>query len=383
MIRTLFIAGFSTVIILLSAGCDKEPLLPITERKERSNLLYRQALEAEQAGDLDQSITLLKKVVAEEPQAVSAHFQLAVLLQDHAKDYIGAIGHFRTYMELRPESDKVTPPKNLEGHKTIRSLVESRIQKAKETLAPQLLKELGESIEEISQARLLAENTSLKSQTKKLETERDALLRDKQGLDKTSREQAAQIRELKALVEMMKKKAVASDETAEKKRQIIREAKEDLKRDKVDKKESLDLKKLREEANSLSRTGDSRATVYEKMPVAAPKEAAPKQDRWKDWKESYEASKGGQPQVDKEAREDARDTLNALLGRTPQRQERKPAKKEERKLRVYTIQPGDNLFRIAEKFYGDPTDWKKIREANPTRILPDGRVRAGQSIVIP
>jgi hypothetical protein len=27
--------------------------------------------------------------------------------------------------------------------------------------------------------------------------------------------------------------------------------------------------------------------------------------------------------------------------------------------------------------------WKKIRDANPSRIDPDGRIRAGQIIVVP
>ena len=51
--------------------------------------------------------------------------------------------------------------------------------------------------------------------------------------------------------------------------------------------------------------------------------------------------------------------------------------------RTYVVQPGDTLFRVAEKFYGDSTHWKKIRDANRARIDPDGRIRAGQIIVVP
>ena len=51
--------------------------------------------------------------------------------------------------------------------------------------------------------------------------------------------------------------------------------------------------------------------------------------------------------------------------------------------RTYTVLPGDSLFRISEKFYGDATHWKKIRDANRTNIDPDGRVRVGQVIAIP
>ena len=51
--------------------------------------------------------------------------------------------------------------------------------------------------------------------------------------------------------------------------------------------------------------------------------------------------------------------------------------------KTYVVQPGDSLFRVAERFYGDATQWKKIREANRARIDPDGRIRAGQIIVVP
>jgi nucleoid-associated protein YgaU len=53
------------------------------------------------------------------------------------------------------------------------------------------------------------------------------------------------------------------------------------------------------------------------------------------------------------------------------------------KVRTYVVQPGDTLYRISEKCYNDPNQWKKIREANSTRIGVDDRVRAGQILIIP
>jgi nucleoid-associated protein YgaU len=38
---------------------------------------------------------------------------------------------------------------------------------------------------------------------------------------------------------------------------------------------------------------------------------------------------------------------------------------------------------VAEKFYGDATHWKKIRDVNRANIDPDGRIRVGQVIVVP
>jgi nucleoid-associated protein YgaU len=55
---------------------------------------------------------------------------------------------------------------------------------------------------------------------------------------------------------------------------------------------------------------------------------------------------------------------------------------EEAGLRTYEVQQGDSLSRIAEKVYGDPTQWPRIRDANRDKVR-DERVRAGQVLVIP
>ena len=47
------------------------------------------------------------------------------------------------------------------------------------------------------------------------------------------------------------------------------------------------------------------------------------------------------------------------------------------------VQPGDTLFRISNRFYGNATAWRKIREANKATISPDGRLRVGQVINLP
>ena len=70
----------------------------------------------------------------------------------------------------------------------------------------------------------------------------------------------------------------------------------------------------------------------------------------------------------------------ALFGKEDKREKAfKPGAEQ----RTYVVHPGDTLFRVAEKFYGDSTHWRKIRDANKTRIDPDGRMRAGQIIVVP
>jgi nucleoid-associated protein YgaU len=51
--------------------------------------------------------------------------------------------------------------------------------------------------------------------------------------------------------------------------------------------------------------------------------------------------------------------------------------------RTYVVQPGDSVYRIAERVYGEPDQWKKIRDANKDRLGPGNQLRAGQVLVIP
>ena len=50
---------------------------------------------------------------------------------------------------------------------------------------------------------------------------------------------------------------------------------------------------------------------------------------------------------------------------------------------TYQVQSGETLSMIARKFFGKSSAWKKIRDANPGVIGPDGVVRSGQVIRIP
>ncbi len=50
---------------------------------------------------------------------------------------------------------------------------------------------------------------------------------------------------------------------------------------------------------------------------------------------------------------------------------------------THKVQSGDSLYRIAEKYYGDPANWKKIYKANEEKIEDQGLLRKGQILVIP
>lgn len=52
---------------------------------------------------------------------------------------------------------------------------------------------------------------------------------------------------------------------------------------------------------------------------------------------------------------------------------------------VHRVEQGDTLWKIAERYYGDGSQWRRIAEAeqNKGRIMADSQVRNGASIVIP
>jgi len=51
--------------------------------------------------------------------------------------------------------------------------------------------------------------------------------------------------------------------------------------------------------------------------------------------------------------------------------------------RTYTVQKGDNLFRIAQRFYGDGSRWKDIQAANPDTAGDERALRPGALLTIP
>jgi nucleoid-associated protein YgaU len=51
--------------------------------------------------------------------------------------------------------------------------------------------------------------------------------------------------------------------------------------------------------------------------------------------------------------------------------------------RTYTVVAGDNLSKIAKKFYGDAKKWKQIFEANRDTVKNPDLIHPGQVLKIP
>ena len=50
---------------------------------------------------------------------------------------------------------------------------------------------------------------------------------------------------------------------------------------------------------------------------------------------------------------------------------------------TYVVQPGDNLWKIAKKVYGQGFVWRKIFDANSNVVSNPGNIHVGQVLLIP
>jgi nucleoid-associated protein YgaU len=58
-------------------------------------------------------------------------------------------------------------------------------------------------------------------------------------------------------------------------------------------------------------------------------------------------------------------------------------KTEEAKAEKYTVQSGDSLWAISERFYGNGNEWHKIYEANRGQIKDPDVIQPGWELSIP
>lgn len=367
-------------LIGLVSGCVKSDVAS-AEAAERNSALYRQAFAAEQTGDIDEAIRLYNKVLIEEPKSFSAHFQLATLLHDHREDYVGAIYHYNQYLYLRPESDKST-------------LAKDRIRIAEQLLAPQILRKVGDSVQGISQAHLLQENDRLNRLITTLEGEKSVLAEARAKSDQETATLRSENVRLRGILTKMR----IDDSGTENQGSLLKRVESAVRGESAEaaapaKTDAKVLRALRSEAAALAdgtsvepahtdkAGGSSTADVLKKVEarLKGPEEQSPALPAETAAKTAPASDKSA-PQEKSERHALDRSAALALIGKSDRKTK---APKTSAEPRTYVVQPGDTLFRVAEKFYGDSTQWRKIRDANRTRIDPDGRIRAGQIIAVP
>ncbi len=58
------------------------------------------------AGKSEEGVEVLQEALLDDPRAARIHLELAIALHESAEDYVGAVYHYRQYLELRPDSQK-------------------------------------------------------------------------------------------------------------------------------------------------------------------------------------------------------------------------------------------------------------------------------------
>lgn len=328
-----------SVALVVFAGC-RQSELSASERSDRASRHYASAMAELQAGRIDSAIKGFQDVVRAEPGNGNAHFQLAALLEDVKKDYLGAMIHYRLYCLIRPESEKAAVAldriKGCETRYAIDAMtkagVESKLSKELEKLRAEHLK-CSKKISTITD-ELDAANRKIASMEKAIEMKSKMLEKANGIVDDSS-------------VATAPKKNRPTDS------QLLDEEDEGGRRI-----SSSEIKSLRAMLDEDERTANP-------PPVSAP------------------AKPSGEPIKATSSEETAQTKVSAPGSVNPFK--KKDGKKAEKRIipETYTVEEGDTLMRISAKFYGTNRRWRDIRDANKAIISPDGRVRVGQVIKLP
>ena len=314
-----------TALLALAAvaGCDYAARKDLAEERDSKN--YRAAMADYKAGRVDAALAGFERTIREEPANAGARFQYACLMQDSGKDCLGAFCAYHEYLMQHPESDKA-------------KVATKRMAACEKELAQKLAEKHGIA----AKAESLREAEALKAEAEAL---RKRLAEAKKGLEECHRRIAALVAERGRLVALVKGVGEndAQSPDAPSKSELREILEEDDSAGGGRAKISADIARLREEEKSEMEAGSSLLPARRVEDVA-----------------------------NREAEEDARrkreESAAAAIPKHPQ---------------TYVVQEGDTLYRIAVRFYGRLSAWKKIRDANKAMISNDGRVRAGDTITLP
>lgn len=128
------------------------------DAEERDLPALQRAKDVWHQGDVDRAAELYRKVLDEDPRLALAHMDYALMLHDAKKDYLGAIYHYRRYLELRPQTEKLT-------------IIQSRIRLAQQLYAAQLVPQDPQMADKV---RLAQENELLRLDIARLKRELEA-----------------------------------------------------------------------------------------------------------------------------------------------------------------------------------------------------------------
>ena len=304
------------------AGCDRNQVAE-QERRERADALFAEALAAEEQGNISAAEALYEQLLQRDASLALAHLNLAMLQHDSRKEYIEAIHHYRMYLALQPKSEKAP-------------LIQERLAAARTLLAAQLAAE-----------RIAIESRAVAAERDELRTKLSAadkrVAEANKALDARTKEMEElkrQVARLTTLVETLK----SSEEEAAKAHAA----------------ELAAARKAAEEAKQ--------AVEAESEPSADDEIAAVRADALR-----MIAEEDGGIQAQNAA---TREAIAELKGEETIAATPTPGKR-------YLVRPGDTLSKLSREAYGNAAGWMRIRDANRSTTNPDGRLRAGETVIIP
>lgn len=308
-----------TILMLLSGLAACDYAQKREFRHERKDQRYQTAMVEYRAGRLDRALDEFGKLLKDDPANASARFQVACLMQDFKHDYLGAFCNYREYLAQNPDSERSKPARD---RMDICERETAKVLAAKYGIVS------GEAhAEEIGKIR--AELAVSERRCAELE-KRLAEMSDKAKSLEDDRRRLLN--------------AVRADMDTEKDRTApsMKDAKALLDEDDED----TDRIALSQDVKALKIEGDAELKDAAAGPAILP----------------------AQPKDAKARRDAARKAAQNPRGDRPTE---------------YTVEDGDTLYKIAERFYGRTSAWIEIRNANKTVISVDGRVKAGDRIVLP
>lgn len=310
--------------------------------RERADADYRTAMDDYQAGRLEPAMKGFTKVCAADPSNASARFQLACLLQDSEKDYLGAFCAYREYLLQKPQSEKAKLAKDRLAvcEREVAKLLASKYDLNAIEKETQVTEGLRKALEE-SKGQVAKQQKSLADSTRRIAALEAETARLKNLLRAEGEAPSVNPANLSGL-----KTEVGAEDDAPPAADALDEAKRLLAEDETD-----DAPVNIDEAKAL---------------LADDPEPPPMIVQDPDAKQKREAAAAAKREADEKARE-----------QKSLKHEKHPADGR------YVVQEGDTLYKLAIRFYGRRDAWKVIREANKAIVSTDGRIRTGQRLVLP
>lgn len=293
--------------------------------------VYRAALADYRAGRLDAAAAGFAKAIRRAPGNAAARFQYACLMQDAKKDYLEAFCAYHEFLMQRPDSDKAR-------------IAQDRMAICERELA----RELATKHSLTGGEAFTSEIAALRKDLKAAESRADAA--ERAAEEERTRYHALED-EHRRLVAVVKGTGTGEDESAPA--------------------PAVSLEDLLEERDDGASVRE--ASLAEAKTLAA-EGAAEESDA--------SALLPEQTSGDRERRDEAK-VRKSESERLAAERDRERAAAEAKRPKTYVVQDGDTLYKIALRFYGRVSAWRRIREANKAVISTDGKVRSGQTIELP